>query len=256
MLSVKISGGESETGKMPAISKASIDKVFQKKIYFGHQSVGNNILGGVLSVAQDQANNIINIQDVETINESGPAFFHSRAGRNRDPKSKIDDFRQTIGKRFSGNLDVAFLKFCYVDITKDSDLEEIFRYYKKSLDELKKEFPDITFVHLTVPLKTNNASWKTTVKKWMGKSDLWEYADNIQRNRFNEMILKEYQGKEPVFDLAAVESTRPDGRRETFTFKGETYFALAKEYTSDGGHLNDLGSRKVAAALLESLAEI
>ena len=51
--------------------------------------------------------------------------------------------------------------------------------------------------------------------------------------QFNELLIKEYDGKEPVFDLAEIESTRPDGRRETFTKDGKTYYSLIPDYTYD-----------------------
>ncbi|MEZ4600281.1 MAG: hypothetical protein R2940_10895 [Syntrophotaleaceae bacterium] len=241
---------------MPDINKTSIDRIINRKIFFGHQSVGKNILGGVSSIVKDHKVKIIDLKDIQPESALGPAFYHLRIGSNNDPKSKVDSFSKVIKSNSFINIDIAFLKFCYVDITKNSNIEEIFNYYKLNFSKLRKEFPNTIFVHLTVPLTKNNDSWKTTVKKIIGKNDLWEYSDNIQRNRFNEMIFEEYQGKEPVFDLAAVQSTHPDGKREVFAFKGKTYFALVKEYTYDGGHLNELGSRRVAASLLKFLAEI
>jgi hypothetical protein len=121
---------------------------------------------------------------------------------------------------------------------------------------LEKSLPETVFVHFTVPLKTNNESWKTQLKKLMGKQKLWEYADNIQRNAYNRMLLEEYQGKKPVFDLATMESALSEGTRVNFDFNGTSYYALAKEYTKDGGHLNENGSKRVAAALIDFLAKL
>jgi hypothetical protein len=60
----------------------------------------------------------------------------------------------------------------------------------------------------------------------------------------------------PVFDLAAIESTRSDGKRDAFSFQGKEYYSLAKEYTYDCGHLNETGGKMVGTALLEFLAGI
>jgi lysophospholipase L1-like esterase len=70
------------------------------------------------------------------------------------------------------------------------------------------------------------------------------------------LLRKNYEGKEPVFDLARIESTRPDGTRETFTQDGKTYYALVPAYTKDGGHLNKLGRKKVAEQLLLLLVSL
>ena len=90
----------------------------------------------------------------------------------------------------------------------------------------------------------------------MGKKDIWEYDANIRKNEFNDLLRKEYSGKEPIFDLAYVESTFPDGRRSTFTKAGETYYSMAPEYTYDDGHLNETGRKRAAEQLLVLLANL
>jgi len=70
------------------------------------------------------------------------------------------------------------------------------------------------------------------------------------------MLRKEYLGKEPLFDIAQAESTRPDGTRSTFTNNGTTYYSLVSEYTDDDGHLNELGQQAVAQDLLILLAKL
>ena len=57
-------------------------------------------------------------------------------------------------------------------------------------------------------------------------------------------------------DLAGVESTHPDGTRESFTSRGKDYFALVPSYSHDGRHLNEPGRRAVAEALLVFLANL
>ena len=81
-----------------------------------------------------------------------------------------------------------------------------------------------------------------------GKTDLWEYNDNIKRNAYNALLRETYQGKEPVFDIAAIEATTQDGQPVSFSLKGQTYYSLNPAYTPDGGHLNEVGRTKVADA--------
>jgi len=243
-----------EDEKMNHLSHETVEKIFQQRIYFAHQSVGKNILHGIELLVPEKADQIIELSGSDTVDSSRPAFYHSRVGSNSDIKSKIDGFGRAIGTSFSGKVDIAFVKLCYLDITADSDIEKLFNFYVESIESLQKKYPEVKFVHLTVPLMTNRSSWKTQVKKLLGKDNIWEYADNISRNRYNQLILKKYMGKEPVFDLAQVESTYPDGSREIFTFKSETYYALVKEYSRDGAHLNEFGSKIVGAALIEFLA--
>jgi hypothetical protein len=59
-----------------------------------------------------------------------------------------------------------------------------------------------------------------------------------------------------VFDLAAIESTRPDGGRETFEVEGRQVPALVPAYTDDGGHLNGPAAERVARQLVALLATV
>lgn len=233
------------------------DSLNSKRIYFGHQSVGNNIIDGISSLKLDKPIKIVDLQAVgRDIGGNESVIFHSRIGANLDINKKIDDFYNAVVFDLSGNVDIAFMKFCYLDITENTNVIKVFEDYKIRMKKLKNQFPDIVFVHFTVPLTTNPASWKTAVKKIFNIGSVWEYSDNIKRNEYNQILIDEYQGKEPIFDLAAVESTYPSGKRESFEYNGKTYYALVKDYTRDGGHLNDVGSKRVATALIEFLSEL
>ncbi|UCF83602.1 MAG: hypothetical protein JSV50_20955, partial [Desulfobacteraceae bacterium] len=153
-------------------------------------------------------------------------------------------------------------KFCYVDVTKRTDVMKVFGDYQNTMSLLKETFPKTIFAHLTVPLTCKEAGikgWvrkgKNLIKKVIGKT-VFNYFDNIKREQFNEMVRQEYDGKEPVFDLAKIESTFYDGKRSSFTKDGETYYSLVSEYTHDGGHLNEKGRRIVAEQLLILLANL
>lgn len=242
------------------------ENLSQKKIYFGHQSVGYNIIDGINDLMKQNPQIKLNIAEINGIKDfSAGTFAHSRIGKNRDPGSKFEAFEKFV-EQVGGNVDIVFVKCCYVDIGTGTDIERIFEVYKKKMAQMKKKYPEIIFIHFTVPLETSripfefwlkifkSAGWSYRTKMIKNIKKIWRYDANIKRNEFNDLVRMEYGGKEPVFDIAEIESTYPDGRRETFTKEGNTYYSLLSEYTYDGGHLNEIGRKKVAEELLIFLA--
>jgi hypothetical protein len=197
--------------------------------------------------------NILEEYDMEGRNES--AFAHSKIGYNEDPVSKMSMFSYFIKNNADKNINIAFLKFCYVDVTSITDGKKLAQKYIYTLDDLKKKYPNTTFVHFTVPLTTIQTGIKANIKKIIGRT-LGGYEENIKRNIYNRMIIEKYFGKEPVFDLASIESTSPDGKRVFFNSAGEKYFYLFPEYTDDGGHLNKLGRKIIAEQLIIFLSKL
>jgi len=241
---------------LEGISDQQWKPVSDQKIYFGHQSVGFNIMDGITDImAANEALDLIIKETSDLSNFDSPVFAHSRNGKNRDWQSKINGFRDKINDGLGGKADIAFFKLCYVDITSETDVAELFESYRQTMNELQKAHPDTVFLHTTAPLKTTKTSWKTWIKKLIGKEHIWEYADNIKRNEFNDLVRREYEATGRLFDIARIESTYADGARETFEKDGHTYASLVPSYTYDGGHLNETGRRMVAAHLLKLLAE-
>ena len=72
----------------------------------------------------------------------------------------------------------------------------------------------------------------------------------------NDLLRSEYVGHYPFFDLARIEATSLNGNISSFTKDGKTYLTLANEYTYDGGHLNEEGSKRAAEQLLILLTNI
>jgi hypothetical protein len=250
--------GMVEKVKLPSmndIPKSTWQSLYQKKIYFGHQSVGDNIIDGIKIVMKSNNNIKLNIQKLNEVEESNiPVFAHSYIGANEDIDSKLNGFSQNIKNELKGNVDIAFLKLCFWDVRSKTDINWVFNNYKKTMDKLKAEFPNITFLYFTVPLMTHSNSVLSAFKRIIkpDNSDL----DNIQRNELNRLIVLEYNGKEPLFDVARVESTRPDGSRAVFVSGGKEYYYLPVEYTNDGGHLNAYARKYVAEQLLITLARL
>jgi hypothetical protein len=240
-----------------SIPPKKLSNLSQKKIFFGHHSVGFNIIDGINDIMLINKN--INLKIKETIDLkdfSMPVFAHSRIGQNKNWLSKINDFQSKIRNNLGDNLDIAFFKFCYVDITEETDVKKVFETYNQIMVNLEKEFPKTLFIYTTIPLRTTTTSWKTLIKKLIGSDYIWEYADNIKRNEFNEMIRHKYGETERLFDIAVAESTYSDGTQESFEKDGKRYASLIPIFTEDGGHLNEQGRKIIAAYLLKILSNV
>lgn len=229
------------------LSQEQLQKVTAKRIWFGHQSVGFNIVKGLEELTA--AHETLGLRVVESRGLEGneaPVFAHARVGENTKPKSKVDDFVRAVEEGLKDRVDIASFKFCYADITRHTNVERVFEYYKDQLAKLEAKYPDITFVHFTVPLYRKSGGVKGVLKGLLNRDH------NVKRCRFNDMMREHYKGNE-LFDLAKYESTYPDGRRE----RGDkSRFALAPVYTRDGGHLNEKGREAMAVQLLHFLANL
>ena len=234
-------------------------KLAEKKIFFGHKSVGYNMIDGIADVLNERDYIKLNVvEDCEPTTFDLPVLAHSQVGKNTDPVSKIRSFVNIMETGAGGKIDIAFFKFCYVDIMRDSDSQEIFDGYSAALKELKKQYPDTKFLHITVPIRSVpkglKKNLKQSVKLLIGMPGALE--DNMMRERYNQLLRDAYSKTEPFFDLALIESVNPDGFR-CYAAKGaEKVNVMAPEYTDDGGHLNIQGRKKVAEQLLIILAEM
>ena len=233
-----------------------IEKISNKKIYFGHQSVGNNILSGIEGILSEEQARKIKILDSQNIDDyKHNMIAHSRIGYNADPMSKIIGFSNYMDNLRAWKPDMAAFKFCYVDFTLKTNVNKIFAGYINRMSKLKEKYPDTTFIHITVPLTTIQSGFKAELKKILGKPVGGTEA-NIVRHKYNELLRNKYGSEEPIFDLAQIESTLPDGARSKFQVGGSTYYSLAEVYSSDGRHLNSMGSKIVALKFLEFLSAI
>jgi hypothetical protein len=109
--------------------------------------------------------------------------------------------------------------------------------------------------HVTAPLVVVQSGPKALAKRILGRTPD-HYDDNLTRERFNELLRKTYGGREPLFDLAALESSRPGQPREGWAFGDATVYQLLPEYSSDGAHLNEGAEARIGAELLSWLADV
>ncbi len=239
-----------------AVPQERWGKLASRRIFFAHKSVGYNIIEGVNALVAE--NPRIGLRIVEPRSPADldlPGFGHVENGINGDPLGKIGTFQKALDGGFGARVDVAFLKFCWADFTGETDFARLFHEYQAAMRSLKAAHPSITFVHFTVPLTVKQSGPKALLKKALGRP-IFGLHENVARNRFNTLIRREYEGKEPVFDVATWESTMPDGTRKEFAANGQIYYELLGEYASDSGHLNAGGQRWVAAHLLALLASL
>jgi hypothetical protein len=235
-----------------AVAAADWDWLAGQRVFFGHQSVGQNVVDGIRDVLADHPEiglRLVGTQEPEVV--TGPAFIHALVGRNGDVFSKTREFRAIL-REAREPVAIAFHKYCYVDVGFGTNPDSLFKAYQEGTEAARAQ--GLTIVHVTMPLTTTESGLRGFVKQLLHRGTQVEL--NAIRNRYNELLRDHYRAKEPVFDLAALESTRVDGGRSFSLAGSDTVYSLAPEYTSDGGHLNAIGRRRVAEALLAFLARL
>lgn len=235
-----------------ATLRAEIERISRWRIYFGHQSVGDNLLEGIEDISRS-AGVAVNIASASTASGVGPATLgHVRVPENGKPLQKLEAFERAMGTQPAG-IDVALVKFCYVDFRPETDAKALFARYRATLADLQTKHPGTTFVHVTVPLTVVKGGPKEFLRGLIGRPP-WATLANFKREEYNALLRQVYGGREPVFDLARVESTAPDGSAVTIAWQGRSAPALAPAYTEDGGHLNAAGRLRAARELISVLA--
>jgi hypothetical protein len=117
-------------------------------------------------------------------------------------------------------------KFCYIDPTAS------WMSYTNSMVALESKYPGTKFVYWTMPITTKDS--------------------NVIRRAHYDQNLKNWidgQKSKILFDLADIEAWSPDGQHQTIISRGNTYEKLYPGYTTDGGHLNEVGRRRAATSL-------
>lgn len=228
--------------------------VAKQRFYFGHQSVGQNLIDGVRELLrQDSTISLTVVLSDRPDLISGPALIHSPVGVNGDPASKRQAFRDILASGFGRQGGVAFFKFCYADFSAATDVQAMFDEYRRVVDEVRAQYPKLTVVHVTAPLITVEDGLRSTVKRLIGRPTRRAVVAKI--NDYNDLLRSAY-GDGLLFDLARWESTRPDGSRSLVVDRGDTVYTLLPQWTSDGGHLNAEGRQVMASRLVTFLTSL
>lgn len=225
------------------------DQLAQKRVCFGHQSVGADVMNA-LSKLSGRRFTLVESSDPEIFRR--PVFAHFRVGMNRDAHSKCRAFAQVLNSGVGERVDVAFFKFCYVDITAQTDINELFKAYQGVMASLSEKYPKVIFLHVTVPLTRVGSGVLGWLREKVGCVDR-EREAQARRHMFNQILRGAYRSSGRLFDLAEVEATFPDGRLSYFQYRGERVPTLVPEYTDDGGHLNQQAAEFAARRLLSCL---
>lgn len=236
------------------ISQPMWDNLATKKIYFGHQSVGFNVVDGVSKTLEKNPHIRLRIAEGQSAEIFvRPVFAHDRNGKNGDPKSKIDAFCASLNNGLGTSADMAGFKFCYVDFKHGTDVEDVFQYYKTKMTDLREKYPELKIIHFTVPIRSLQKGPKGFINKLLGREI--GVTDNTVRQEFNALLLKEF-GDESIFDLAKYESTFPDGTRCFTLIDDKEIYSMVPDYTYDSGHLSDIGKQRIGMQFLTFLAEL
>lgn len=233
--------------------KADLEHLARRRVFFGHQSVGMNLLAGVTRLAERER---VAIRVFETTEPSAlvPATLaHSFMAANGDPERKLASFERALDSGIGDVADVALLKFCYVDFGPSTDAASLFAKYQAMLARQRARQPRLVFVHVTVPLTTVQGGLRALLKRALGRVPAG-LAENVKREEYSDLVRRTYTGKEPVFDLARLESTAPDGSIAMVSNGVRRVPSLAAVYTEDGGHLNQDAQIRLARELVAVLA--
>jgi len=228
-----------------------VAKLKTRKVFFVHMSVGTNLMNGIRS--RGAGGNGVDVRTVSdaTLNSVGSetALYEYHMTQISAPRDKIASFQNAMNNHVKGNVDIAFMKFCYNDFNQNTDVERLFEDYKNAVTELQNTHQKVRFVHSTVPLYAARVSWQNNV-----------------REQFNALLRKTYKSK--VFDLATMESVDSDNNTAQSIAPSIGTIAAADEWTSDdgsrpnapsyfdGGHFNIRGEERFGGALIAFLAQV
>ena len=235
-------------------TREALRRVANTRVFFAHQSVGQNMLSGLERLLEEAELEWPIVKSGSAAPSERPLLLQDTPGLNGNPRSKIDGFAAAVNDLTDPKPKLAFMKLCYVDITPDTNVDELFAHYRETLSALQKDHGDITFGHVTVPLTVYTHGMKERVYRSIGRR-VWADASNIKRHEYNQRLREAFRTA-PILDLALVESTYPDGRREKFEAEGTTAYSLIPGYASDDGHLNEVGQRRAAAELVRFIDRV
>lgn len=219
--------------------RADLRAVAARKVWFGHHSVGSDVLEGVASLVREEA--------IDLVISEGPL------GENGKPLEKFRDFER---ESITSDAELVLMKLCYADFTPASDAPALVDAYVAAVARIRAARPGIRIVHVTPPLTAREVDSWARLSRALGRP-VWGDGANLRRLEFAEGVAMHFPG-EPLFDLGLLESTRDDGVREIHSVAGvggaRMVPFLWSGWSRDGGHLNDDGKRMAARALLRTLA--
>jgi len=228
------------------VTPAELAVAADQRVFIGHMSIGWNLLDGLQRLYADAEVPEAEVVQVSVgdpppeLPEGEGAVVHAEIGVNGDPLGKLANFDAAMRSGLADEVDVAMVKLCFTDVTAKTDVDQVFAAYQDTLDGLQRDYPDVRFVHTTVPLTAAPSGIKQHLKV------LVRGDDNEARERYNDLVRGAY-ADDDLFDIAAVESTTADGTRMSTLAPGWA--------DADREHLNAAGSAVLAARFLDLLTQ-
>lgn len=210
-------------------SQSTMDQIGGLNYFFSHASVGSNMVSGLASLHASNAN-FYQLQTAYASSAPPASVLDGRVyeiGRgNPGWDAKLSLFDGYLANGWAGKVDLAMDKFCYIDQNANA------ASYLSFMQGLETKFASTgtRLVYATMPLTTGN-----------------DY-DNVLRNVFNNSVRSFVAGSSNrlLFDIADIEAWDTNGVQHTFVYGDKTYQQLYSGFSSDGGHLNGVGSQRVA----------
>lgn len=216
-----------------------LDQARALDTFFGHKSVGNNILDGMVDLQVQNSERYTIAMQYGWPNwfADNDGILHRTIGTNYYPETKIDAFNTHLRDDGFHVADVAMMKFCPSDVPPFSSTPaaDTWVAYRDMMNALEHDYPGVTFVWWTISLMTAD-----------------DNRGNDERAVFNGLV-REYCAASGclLFDIADIESHDPDGS----PIVGPTgHEAMYNGYSDDGAHLNEMGRQRVANAFWWLLA--
>jgi hypothetical protein len=85
----------------------------------------------------------------------------------------------------------------------------VFEHYRATMARLRAAFPQVQFIHVTVPLTELQTGPKAAIKRLLLQPPAG-YGDNLRREQFNELMRREYKNRESIFDLGQLAQEEPE----------------------------------------------
>lgn len=236
---------------IPEATADDATAVGQGRVFFAHQSVGQNLIDALPEVTSR-----LGVAEIPVtgIDEADRGIAEVAIGVNGDPLGKLEEFASLLRGGLAHRVDIAVLKFCFMDFEPPAPpAEEVFEAYRATMGELETEFPDVTFVYTTVPLVTDRTIGDR-VQNLLGRSTHRLPTHNVAREEFNSRIRAEYAGTGRLFDIASFVAADAGG---TVTYResgGREYAAMDGRLAADPGHLNPDGAAFIGSAFVAFLA--
>lgn len=178
--------GTSGVAAWDAMPPAEKNRIKAWNTLFLHQSVGQDMEEGCKG--NGFSFEYFGPGDIADKGLMGGIFVDVGGIPNGDPFEKIRVFKEAV-QRSKGKINIAIFKFGYADITAEN-YGAVQTAYQAMVSDLKKEMPDLRWVHMTPPLVYS----------------VEIYDGNPVRMKVGDWMRKTFVDKDVVFDLQALES--------------------------------------------------